>query len=382
MKILTNSEKKELAPLMAEAVEYRKSGLSLNHILGCPLDCAYCIRHIYSNYGMKKPQALMSDEEAVTELCSHQYFQPHRTPLQLFNRATDPFLPSVKPHTFRVLELLAQKGLTNTVLIITRWKVTQEDAELLNTFKPLRVVLLTTYSGIDSTRLEPVDSGIAAESLRTAYSQARNYRVLLYWRPLVPGVNDSDKHVEAAAALSKFAHATVFTGLFFRKEMREYFEFYKIPNPFADVARRKILPSELERSVLERFTRFGGKSIFRKTSCGVSFAYSLADYNGHYGIRELCDICPASQVARCRNSWQRPSDSDVLKFAEKIGVNGSFSVNERAVEYHGLSEQHRYFIQHALQFQVHDARHPHLLNQHGRAGPSVASEISLGNENE
>ena len=30
-----------------EVVEYRKSGLSLNHIQGCPLDCAYCIRHTY-----------------------------------------------------------------------------------------------------------------------------------------------------------------------------------------------------------------------------------------------------------------------------------------------------------------------------------------------
>jgi hypothetical protein len=26
-----------------QAVEYRESGLSLNHIQGCPLDCAYCI---------------------------------------------------------------------------------------------------------------------------------------------------------------------------------------------------------------------------------------------------------------------------------------------------------------------------------------------------
>ena len=30
-----------------EVVEYRKSGLSLNHIQGCPLDCTYCIRHTY-----------------------------------------------------------------------------------------------------------------------------------------------------------------------------------------------------------------------------------------------------------------------------------------------------------------------------------------------
>ncbi len=28
-----------------DVVEYRKSGLSLNHVQGCPSDRAYCLRH-------------------------------------------------------------------------------------------------------------------------------------------------------------------------------------------------------------------------------------------------------------------------------------------------------------------------------------------------
>jgi hypothetical protein len=31
------------------------------------------------------------------------------------------------------------------------------------------------------------------------------------------------------------------------------------------------------------------------------------------------------------------------------------------------SEQPRYYLQHALGFQVHDVRHPHHVNRHGRA---------------
>ena len=81
-----------------EVVEYRKSGLSLNHIQGCPLDCAYCIRHTYGLWDQREPRALMADAEAVGELVNHRYFQPHVTPVQLFNRATDPFLPVVRPH--------------------------------------------------------------------------------------------------------------------------------------------------------------------------------------------------------------------------------------------------------------------------------------------
>jgi hypothetical protein len=73
-----------------EIVEYRKSGLSLNHIQGCPLDCAYCIRHTYGLWDQRQPRALTDDVEAVALLVGHRYFQAHVTPLQLFNRATDP----------------------------------------------------------------------------------------------------------------------------------------------------------------------------------------------------------------------------------------------------------------------------------------------------
>ncbi|MGH3974241.1 MAG: hypothetical protein ACRDS9_13085 [Pseudonocardiaceae bacterium] len=54
-----------------EVVEYRKSGLSLNHVQGCPLGCAYCIRHTYGLWDQDRPCALMSDADAVEELVSH-----------------------------------------------------------------------------------------------------------------------------------------------------------------------------------------------------------------------------------------------------------------------------------------------------------------------
>jgi hypothetical protein len=85
-------DKDQIARLTArarEVVEYRKSGLSLNHIQGCPLDCSYCIRHTYGLWDQRRPHALMTDAEAVEQLASHRYFQPHTTPIQILNRATD-----------------------------------------------------------------------------------------------------------------------------------------------------------------------------------------------------------------------------------------------------------------------------------------------------
>jgi DNA repair photolyase len=125
--ILSSADRAELDPALKEVIEYRKSGLSLNHVIGCPLDCAYCVRHLFGNFAMKVPRALMTDEAAVELLVGHRFFQPGITPIQFFNRATDPMLPPVKPHTFRVLELLDGRGLTNHVLVITRWRVTDDD---------------------------------------------------------------------------------------------------------------------------------------------------------------------------------------------------------------------------------------------------------------
>lgn len=65
---LTRTEVEGLPARAREVVEYRKSGLSLNHIQGCPLDCAYCIRHTYGLWDHRMPRALMPDAKAVEQI--------------------------------------------------------------------------------------------------------------------------------------------------------------------------------------------------------------------------------------------------------------------------------------------------------------------------
>ena len=113
----------------------------------------------------------------------------------------------------------------------------------------------------------------------------------------MPGLNDSGEHLDVAYELAKYADATVFTGLFYRDEIAEYYKANGLPEPYEDTARRKIVPETLERRVLAAFD--AATPLFRKTSCAVSYVHGLPDYNGHYGIRELCDICPLSQLELC-----------------------------------------------------------------------------------
>jgi len=368
IELIPFSARSHLDPALLEPVEYRKSGLSLNHIIGCPLDCSYCVRHLFHNFEMKQPRLLMTDDEAVDHLVNHKFFQRNLTPLQLFNRATDPFLPAVRSHTFAVAENLDRRGLQNHLLIITRFRVTKEDCERLNRLRNLKITLLFTCSGITDKRIEPIDGTIAAESLKLAFTYAQSYRTIFYLRPLVSGLNDSDEHLLRAVELSRHAHATVFTGLFYRNEIRAFYETSGIPEPFDGTARRKIMPRELEARIIDAFKHAGRLGIlFRKTSCGVAFVHSLPDYNGHFGIREICDICPMEQVERCRRVWNKPSQDRVAELISKLDVEAVSDIDDRAIHTDGLDEAHRYYIQHSLGYQVHDRKYPHKFQRHGRA---------------
>ena len=355
----------DLNQALLDVVEHRKSGLSLNHVVGCPLDCGYCVRHLFGNYEMKEPHLIVTDEEAVRRLTTHWAFIPHRTPVQIFNRATDPFLPNVKEHLLETLERLDALGLTNLVLVITRWRVKPEDVQRLDRLRHLRVTILVTWSGIEDSRIEPVESAIAETSIVTLRQYTQKTKVILYWRPLILGFNDTDEHLAKAKLLSASADATVFTGLFFREEIREFFRLAGMPDIYPETARRKILPRDLEGRVV---AAMAGRPLFRKTSCGVAFAHGVSDYNGHLGIREICDICPAAQIEVCKRGRRRPSLEQIRSVAATARLDADqISVDDRRIEVANSTEQQRYYVQHKLNYQVHDRAHPHLIQRHGRA---------------
>jgi hypothetical protein len=153
-----------------------------------------------------------------------------------------------------------------------------------------------------------------------------------------------------------------------------------LPEPYEETARRKIVPEGLERRVLSVFTV--STPLFRKTSCAVSYAHGLPDYNGHYGIRELCDICPLSRLELCAGAHRVPSPDRLHQAAAGLPEARGLEVvdiTDRAAVVSGLdTEQPRYYLQHALGFQVHDVAHPHRARRHGRA--DIGWKDSTGND--
>lgn len=369
LRLLPLDQQQALDPYMQLIVGYRKSGLSLNHIIGCPLDCGYCVRHFWGNFDDKTPQLLVSTNEAIELLVNHAAFQPHVTPVQLFNKATDPFLPGVKPHLFQVLRALDERGYTNHILIITRFTVTATDMAVLESLKHLKVTLLFTYSGITDSRVEPiVKSDITVRSIKTAAAHRGRTKVILYWRPIVPGWNDDPDTMAGVLEIGRDVDSIVFTGYYHKEENAAFLRGLGVQVPYGDdFARRKVMPGELDAKVIAAWRASGvATPLYRKTSCGVSAAHQVADYNGHWGVQELCDICPNAQRQLCADAHRTPTGQDIDDIMQRLGFDSRHLIVDGHV-WTTLPEQQRYAIQHALGFQTWTLDNPHFKGNHGRS---------------
>jgi hypothetical protein len=303
-------------------------------------------------------------------LVGHPAFRPTITPIQLFNKATDPFLPGVKPHLFHVLEALDAKGLDNLVLVITRFRVTTDDMTRLEQLRRLRVTLLFTYSGITDPRIEPIARGqTTIRSIDTACAAKTRTKVVLYWRPIVPGWNDQPDTMAHVLDTGRRADAIVFTGYYHKDSNAQVLRELGVAVPYGDdYQRRKMLPADLDARVIAAWQRSGITTpLFRKTSCGVTYAHSVADYNGHLGMPELCDICPAQQRRRCAADHQRPTETEMRRLLDELGYHTPFQIDDGHIWTHGLGEQRRYALQHTLRYQIWEADLPHFAHAHGRA---------------
>jgi DNA repair photolyase len=363
------SQQAALDPYMAQVVTYRKSGLSLNHVIGCPLNCGYCVRHFWGDFEHKTPHLLCDTDQAIGMLLSHEAFRPSVTPVQVLNKATDPLLPAVKPHLFQVLQALDDRRLDNLVLVITRFTVTEQDMAVLEQLRHVRVALLFTYSGITDPRIEPIArSAITTRAIATACTHKRRTKVILYWRPIVPGWNDQPETMHHVLQAGQDADAIVFTGYYHKPENATYLRSLGVTIPYDHFDRRKVLPAELDARVIGAWRESGITTpLFRKTSCGVSAAHAVADYNGHWGIPELCDICPLAQADLCRAAHAQPTTDQFRDILKSFGYDSDFLIEDGHIWTHGLGEQRRYALQHSLGYQVWELTQPHYLGAHGRS---------------
>src|SRR5260370_20333520 len=79
--------------------------------------------------------------------------------------------------------------------------------------------------------------------------------------------------------------------------------------------------------------------LFCKTSCGVAYAHAAPDYNGHWGVREICDIFPTAQQQRCAADHRQPAPADMDRVLAHLRYTTPYLIAYAHVWTNGLGEQ-------------------------------------------
>ena len=320
------------------------------------------------------------------ELVDHHAFQPHVTPIQVFNKATDPFLPGVKPHLFQVLQALDARGYTNHVLVITRFKVTAADMAASKRSGTCGSRCCSPTRGIP-TRGSNRSRNPKSRSPRSAPPPRHKQRtgVVLYWRPIVPGWNDRPETMARVLDVGRDVDAIVFTGYYHKPENAEYLRGLGVARPLrarTTTAARPCPPTSTPASSPPGASPASQPRCSARPPAASRTPTNVADYNGHWGVRELCDICPAAQQQRAPTHYRDPTPATTWTASStSSATTADFVIEDGHVWTHGLGEQKRYAIQHTLGYQIWELDQPHYLHAHGRSltgheiDPDQAKEI-------
>ena len=133
----------------------------------------------------------MSHQRGDRLLLGHEAFRS-TTPIQLFNKATDPFLPAVKPHLFQVLHALDEprpgqpspghhpvQGHRTADMASPRIAAARAGHATVHLLRHHRPQGRADRQEQDHHYLH-----------RTVARTGERTKVVLYWRPIVPGWND------------------------------------------------------------------------------------------------------------------------------------------------------------------------------------------------
>jgi hypothetical protein len=239
--------------------------LILNPYLGCNFGCVYCFRSpeqaSSTEWFLKgAPIKVTSEEEIVDTLVDHPLFFAHTTQLSTHTATTDPFLPQVKESTFRLLALLEQRRLTNDVMIITKYYLTREDIERLETFRNSNILLLLTFNS-NPAEIEPTGASRAFvqkrwDTLELLNEHAQHTLWGHYYRPIARGWNDSEEQITQALLYGEATGVSVLGGLKHIDGLDKYLEARDAPRPVGEYSTDT---KTLDPQVLDRIFRIHEK---------------------------------------------------------------------------------------------------------------------------
>lgn len=295
------------------------SWLSIDPLLGCPAQCAYCYLH---PLGLTKsrPEPRVSPTEVYSQLLEHTHFRKDifgrsmsLFPICIGNYTDMCLTPLNRSYLLKLLELHKKHAPDTPICIVTKGKLTHEFLGKIDHLK-LRVIFVISLSFMP----ELYEVGTQPSAVRLEnFSRIAEYEyihALHYWRPItaISTPDSATAAVQIKSLMAAKASASILVGLTFGKDLKQYWQ-RSLSNPlhsFFDeqldqhpeqkhaITNQAIIRSIIDEANLQEYPAF------LNTTCAVSYVLEQPEYSGiHRGVfrRNLClpAGCPLHQRGRC-----------------------------------------------------------------------------------
>lgn len=253
------------------AIEYLKSGLSVNTHIGCGLGCKYCVLSTGVNHFPNKSVYINSPQQIIEKLKEPlTMFVNGLTPIYVNNR-TDPFLPNVADSTYELLSLLASHHITSPIIIIS--KLTP-DGRFRDLVSVLNILYFYTYSGLTGIDYNS-DDEINKKSLELILKYVPLENRFHYFRPIIPRYNDSEAAINNILEKVKdIFRLTVSGGIRLNIENSKRFGVYEYDK------NHKLFSDNVWSIILQQSQGLQ-LSVVRHTSCAIAIFMNRSN-NLHY----------------------------------------------------------------------------------------------------
>lgn len=319
------------------AIEHLKSGLSINTHIGCPLGCKYCVLATIENYD-GRPQKCASPKELLnTILSKDSFYVKDQTPLYINNR-TDPFLPEVIDSTYEMLSLLSENKINSPIMLITKLS---PDERINRYFENLNILLFYTYTGLPNGIDFNSNDRINENNLEKIYAYIPKKSRFLYFRPIIPGINDDPLLFEKIVEKIGIHFDTLIEGgiRIFEKNKNQIYPL--LGKEIGQVDKNhKYIESEFYHKIIPLYQKYN-VNIVRHTSCAIArFMKSRVKLN-YFNLPNHCsrncfnyDICSSKTISLADKELQQRIDDFM-----SIRANYEYSYENNSIHIKGHVEQ-------------------------------------------
>lgn len=323
---------------------------------GCPLACVYCNQQFLDTdkntgeklagtieYGIDggvavndqvmvgKDVVMKADQELIArQLSESPYFSPQMA--VMIRNISDP--GTNWDESIKLAKLVDKHtGHTGPTVFITKWSVTERNAEAMNEYKKSggKPVVFVTYSGLPK-EIEPASANQRLEAVRRFAE--KDIPVVVSMRPMIEGINTDEETIhQVIKETHKYASMYIVGGLYVYPDTAELFK--KAGYPLSELYLRdgystaKILQPNLRRKVREIARSIDPAIlVYDHSSCSTAAiattVYNSPSYDSlpHWSTPEGYDFdncagyCLPEQIAVCKQRTE--SKSEVVNTARQV----------------------------------------------------------------